>query len=198
MLKEFKEFAMRGNLLDMAIGIIIGAAFGKIVTSFVNDVVMPPIGKLVGNMDFTNLFVILGEGQFKTIEEAKEAGVPTLNYGMFINTVIDFIIVALVVRKTAKIRIGLSPQWRRKRRRAMLIAWSTVLLSLASFVVGLALADRFPPAVGLILVSVPLFFGGIIYGLVGARMIVPTRITKTHVWLKGVCPEFLETLPPLP
>ena len=97
MLKEFKEFAMRGNVLDMAIGVIIGAAFGKIITSLVNDIIMPPIGKLTGGMDFANLFLVLGSGTFKTIKEAQAAGVATINYGMFINTVLDFIIVAFVV-----------------------------------------------------------------------------------------------------
>ncbi len=97
MIKEFKEFAMRGNLLDMAIGIIIGAAFGKIVSSFVADIVMPPIGKLMGNMDFSSLFINLSDQTYATLEEAQAAGVPTLNYGIFINTVLDFIIVAIVV-----------------------------------------------------------------------------------------------------
>ena len=96
-LKEFKEFAMRGNVLDMAIGIIIGGAFGKIVTSLVNDVIMPPIGKLMGNVDFSNLFVVLGSGEFKTIADAKAAGAATLNYGLFINTIIDFVIVAFSI-----------------------------------------------------------------------------------------------------
>ena len=97
MLKEFKEFAMRGNVLDMAIGIIIGAAFGKIVTSFVSDILTPPIGKLTGNMDFSDLFIALSTESYQTIEAAKEAGVATINYGMFINTVIDFTIVAFAI-----------------------------------------------------------------------------------------------------
>jgi len=97
MLKEFKEFAMRGNVLDMAIGIIIGAAFGKIITSMVNDIVMPPIGLLLGKVDFSNLFINLSEKQYPTLAEAKAAGAATLNYGLFLNTVIDFIIVALVI-----------------------------------------------------------------------------------------------------
>ncbi len=84
MLKEFKEFAMRGNVVDMAVGIVIGGAFGKIVTSFVNDVLMPPIGVMIGNVDFANLFVNLGEGEFATLAEAKEAGAATINYGVFI------------------------------------------------------------------------------------------------------------------
>ncbi|HEV2195326.1 MAG TPA: large conductance mechanosensitive channel protein MscL [Candidatus Acidoferrum sp.] len=99
MLKEFKEFAMRGNVLDMAVGIIIGAAFGKIVTSFVEDVIMPPIGKLLGHVDFSNLFLVLGETDktIKTVADAKTAGVVTLNYGLFLNTIINFLIIAFAV-----------------------------------------------------------------------------------------------------
>jgi large conductance mechanosensitive channel len=97
MLKDFKEFAMRGNVLDLAVGVIIGAAFGKIITSFVNDVLMPPLGILVGGMDFTNLFYDLTGRGFNTLAEAKEAGAATINYGVFINTVIDFILVAFAV-----------------------------------------------------------------------------------------------------
>ena len=95
--KEFKEFAMRGNVLDMAVGIIIGAAFGKIVTSFVSDLLTPPLGKLTGNVDFSNLFISLSAEQYSTLDAAKEAGVATINYGMFLNTIIDFIIVAFAV-----------------------------------------------------------------------------------------------------
>ena len=97
MLKEFKEFAMRGNVVDMAVGIIIGAAFGKIVASLVDDVLMPPIGKVLGHVDFSNLFVNLGETQYATIAEAKAHGAATLNYGIFINTIINFLIVAFAV-----------------------------------------------------------------------------------------------------
>jgi large conductance mechanosensitive channel len=97
MLKEFKEFAMRGNVLDMAVGIIIGAAFGKIVSSFVADVLMPPIGLLLGKVDFSNLFLNLGGQSFPSVEAAKAAGAPTLNYGLFLNTVIDFVIVAFAI-----------------------------------------------------------------------------------------------------
>jgi large conductance mechanosensitive channel len=96
MLKEFKEFAMRGNVVDLAIGVIIGAAFGKIVTSLVNDVLMPPIGLLLGNVDFSNLFVNL-KGNYETVEAATKAGAPIVKYGLFINTVIDFVIVAFVI-----------------------------------------------------------------------------------------------------
>jgi len=97
MLKDFKEFAMRGNVMDMAVGIIIGAAFGKIVTSLVNDIVMPPIGLAMGNVDFTNLFVDLSGKGFATLKEAQDAGAPTVNYGMFLNTILDFVIVAFVI-----------------------------------------------------------------------------------------------------
>ena len=97
MLKEFREFAMRGNVVDMAIGIIIGAAFGKIVSSFVADILMPPIGLLMGKVDFTNWFVTLSGGDFPTLKAAKDAGAVTLNYGAFMNTVIDFLIVAFAI-----------------------------------------------------------------------------------------------------
>jgi large conductance mechanosensitive channel len=97
MLKEFKEFAMRGNVLDMAVGIIIGAAFGQIVNSFVQDIMMPPIGRLVGHVDFSNLFVSLSGTHYDTIAAAKVAGAATLNYGVFLNTVINFLIVAFAV-----------------------------------------------------------------------------------------------------
>ena len=97
MLKEFKEFAMKGNVLDMAVGIIIGAAFGKIVTSFVGDVLMPPLGLLLGKMDFGNLFINLSGKSYATLAEAKAAGAATLNIGVFINTIIDFIFVAFAV-----------------------------------------------------------------------------------------------------
>ena len=97
MLKEFREFALRGNVLDMAIGIIIGAAFGKIITSFVNDILMPPIGLLLGSVDFSNLFINLSGQPYATLVEAQAAGAATINYGLFINTVLDFVIVAFVV-----------------------------------------------------------------------------------------------------
>ena len=94
---EFKEFAMRGNVIDMAVGIIIGAAFGKIVTSFVSDLLTPPLGKLTGNVDFSNLFIALSTDHYPTLDAAREAGIATINYGVFINTVIDFTIVAFAV-----------------------------------------------------------------------------------------------------
>ena len=97
MLKEFREFAMRGNVLDMAIGVIIGGAFGKIVSSLVSDVLMPPIGKLLGNVDFTGLFLNLSGSPQPSLAAAKAAGTPTLNYGVFLQSVFDFIIIALVI-----------------------------------------------------------------------------------------------------
>src|SRR5207244_1843237 len=97
MLKEFKEFAMRGNVLDMAVGIIIGAAFGKIVSSLVDDIIMPPIGRVLGQVDFSNLFINLGSTTYPTIAAAKAAGQPTLNYGLFLNTMINFLIVAFAI-----------------------------------------------------------------------------------------------------
>jgi large conductance mechanosensitive channel len=101
MLKELKEFAMRGNVVDMAVGIIIGAAFGTIVKSLVTDVIMPPIGLLLGNVDFSNLFVVLKQGMtvgpYLSLAEAQAAGAVTINYGFFINTLISFVIVAFAV-----------------------------------------------------------------------------------------------------
>ncbi len=101
MLKEFKDFAMKGNVIDMAVGIIIGAAFGTIVKSLVDDIIMPPIGLLLGNVDFSNLFLVIKEGKvaspYVSLAEAKNAGAVTINMGMFINTVISFLIVAFSV-----------------------------------------------------------------------------------------------------
>ena len=97
LLREFREFAIRGNVIDLAIGVVIGAAFGKIVTSFVNDVLMPPLGLLLGRVDFSNLFLNLSSQHYATLAEAKQAGAATLNYGLFINTVIDFAIVAFAI-----------------------------------------------------------------------------------------------------
>lgn len=101
MLKEFRDFAMRGNVVDMAVGIIIGAAFGTIVSSLVNDVIMPPIGLALGNVDFTDIFTVIREGAvagpYETLAAAQEAGAVTINWGKFINTLISFIIVALAV-----------------------------------------------------------------------------------------------------
>lgn len=113
MLKEFKDFVTRGNVLDMAIGIIIGAAFGKIVSSFVSDVLMPPIGLLLGRVDFANLYVNLSGGSYSSLADAQAAGAATINYGLFINTVLDFIIVALaiflVIRQVNRMRAQPEP-----------------------------------------------------------------------------------------
>jgi len=101
MRKEFRDFILRGNVLDLAVGIIIGVAFSAIVNSFVNDIIMPPVGLGLGRVDFTNLFVVIKEGSnaapYLTLEAAREAGAVTLNYGIFINTVISFLIIALVI-----------------------------------------------------------------------------------------------------
>lgn len=97
MLKEFKEFAMRGNVLDMAIGIIIGGAFGKIVSSLVSDIVMPPIGLLLGRVDFSSLFINLSAQPQPSLAAAKSAGAPTINYGVFLQTTLDFVIIAFVI-----------------------------------------------------------------------------------------------------
>ena len=108
MFKEFKEFAVSGNVMDMAIGIIIGAAFGRIVTSFVEDVLMPPIGMLMGGVDFANYFVVLSGQTFPTLAAAKAAGAPTIAYGFFLNTVFNFLIVAfaifLMIRQLNKLK----------------------------------------------------------------------------------------------
>lgn len=107
MLKEFKEFALRGNVIDLAVGIVIGAAFGRIVTSLVNDILMPPIGLVLGRVDFSNLFISLS-GRYASLAEAQAAGAPTINYGLFINTLLDFIIVTfaifLLVRQVNRLR----------------------------------------------------------------------------------------------
>ena len=97
MLREFKEFAVKGNMLDMAVGIIVGAAFGKVVTSLVNDIIMPPIGMILGHVDFKNLYVNLSSTPYETLADAEKAGAPVLRYGLFVNTALDFLIVAFVI-----------------------------------------------------------------------------------------------------
>jgi large conductance mechanosensitive channel len=97
MFKEFRDFAARGNVIDLAVGVIIGAAFGKVVTSAVNDLIMPPIGMALGRVDFTNLFVALDGGTYASLAQAKAAGAPTFNYGVFLNTAFEFLIVAFAV-----------------------------------------------------------------------------------------------------
>lgn len=97
MLKEFKNFIMRGNVVDLAVAVIIGGAFGKIITSLVNDIIMPPIGLLLGKVDFSNLYVNMGGIKYDNLAAAQAAGAPTLNYGLFLNNVVNFLIVALVI-----------------------------------------------------------------------------------------------------
>jgi large conductance mechanosensitive channel len=115
MLKEFKEFVMRGNVLDLAVGIVIGAAFGAIVKSLVDDVIMPPIGLALGNVDFSNLFVVLKEGTkaaapYATLAEAKAAGAVTLNYGLFLNSIVAFLIVAFAIFLVVRVANRLQPK----------------------------------------------------------------------------------------
>jgi large conductance mechanosensitive channel len=97
MWREFKEFAMRGSVVDLAVGIIIGAAFGRIITSLVEDILMPPIGRLLGNVDFSDLFINLSGTPYTSLAQAKAAGAPTINYGVFLNTVLNFLIVAVAI-----------------------------------------------------------------------------------------------------
>ncbi|MGD9684679.1 MAG: large conductance mechanosensitive channel protein MscL [Candidatus Obscuribacterales bacterium] len=104
---EFKEFAIKGNAMDMAIGMIVGVAFGKIVNSLVEDIIMPPIGKIMGNVDFTNLFINLGSGEFASLAAAKQAGAATINYGVFLNQVVSFLIVSMAVFALVKVLNGL-------------------------------------------------------------------------------------------
>ena len=128
MFKEFKEFAMKGNMLDMAVGIIIGAAFGLIVTSLVNDVIMPPIGFLLGNVDFSNIFAVLKEGKtpgpYASVAAAKAAGAVTMNVGLFINTIINFLIVAFAIFCSSGVSTGLES--RKKPRLPARIALSVL------------------------------------------------------------------------
>jgi large conductance mechanosensitive channel len=108
MLKDFRAFVMRGNIIDLAAGIVIGVAFGQVVTSLVNDIIMPPIGLALTGLDFTNLFVVLRGGPYASLAAAKAAGAPTINYGVFINTVINFVIIAfaifLIVRSISRMQ----------------------------------------------------------------------------------------------
>jgi large conductance mechanosensitive channel len=97
MLKEFKQFAMRGNVIDLAVGVILGAAFGKIVSSLVNDIIMPPIGQTMGRVNFPDLFINLSGGRYASLAAAKDAGAATINYGLFLNTILEFVIVAFVL-----------------------------------------------------------------------------------------------------
>lgn len=108
MLKEFRDFIVRGNAVDLAIGVILGVTFGAVVTSLVNDVLMPPIGKVVGGVDFSNLFVVLGDGEYPTLAAAKAAGAATLNYGIFLNSLVNLLIIGavlfLVVKTMSRLR----------------------------------------------------------------------------------------------
>lgn len=124
MLKEFKEFALRGNVVDMAVGIIIGGAFNQIVNSLVNDVLMPPIGLLLGKVDFSNLYINLSGGTYESLIKAKEAGAATLNYGLFINALINFLIVASVVFLLVK-GINTARRLAERRKEESLVAPST-------------------------------------------------------------------------
>ncbi|EOU1757259.1 large conductance mechanosensitive channel protein MscL [Clostridium perfringens] len=108
MWKEFKEFAMKGNVVDLAIGVVIGGAFGKIVTSLVNDIIMPIVGRLVGKVDFSNLYINLSGQQFNSLQEAQAAGAATINYGLFLNNLINFLIIAfsifIVIKQIKKLK----------------------------------------------------------------------------------------------
>ena len=108
-MKGFKEFLLQTNALALAVGVIIGGAVGKVVSSLVNDVLMPPIGRLLGGVDLSNFFVNLGAGSYATLEEARKAGAPTLNYGVFINTIIDFVIVSFCVFMISKVAMKPAP-----------------------------------------------------------------------------------------
>ena len=110
MVNEFKQFIMKGNVLDLAVAVIIGGAFGKIVSSFVNDIVMPPIGLLLGGVSFSDLFLTLKGGPFASLAEAQAAGAPTLNYGLFINNIIDFLIIAFVIFMVVRVANSLKRQ----------------------------------------------------------------------------------------
>ncbi len=113
MLKDFRDFALRGNVVDLAVGVIIGAAFGKIVSSLVTDVIMPPIGLIIGGIDFSDLFVTLRGDSFETLEAARKAGAVTINYGVFLNTVVQFAVVAfatfMIVRWASKLHKAAPP-----------------------------------------------------------------------------------------
>jgi large conductance mechanosensitive channel len=126
MLKEFREFAMRGNVLDMAVGIILGAAFGRIITSFVEDVLMPPLGLLLGRVDFSNLFVTLGRESYPSLAAARAAGAATINYGVFVNTMVNFVLIAfaifVLVRQVNRVRATTPPPPAPPSRQEVLLA----------------------------------------------------------------------------
>jgi len=112
--EDFRKFAVRGNAIDLAVGVVVGGAFGKIVTSLVNDIVLPPIGLLLGKVDFSNLFLVLGPGSYPTLAEAKKAGVPVLGYGAFLSSLLDFTIISfcifVAIRQLQRLRLFGSPE----------------------------------------------------------------------------------------
>lgn len=112
--EDFRKFAVRGNAIDLAVGVVVGGAFGKIVTSLVNDIVLPPIGLLLGKVDFTNLFLVLGPGSYPTLSDAKEAGVPVLAYGAFLSSLLDFTIISfcifVAIRQLQRLRPASAPE----------------------------------------------------------------------------------------
>ncbi|MFB6344942.1 MAG: large conductance mechanosensitive channel protein MscL [bacterium] len=114
MLEEFKKFAIKGNVIDMAVGIIIGTAFTSVINSLVKDILMPPLGLVLGKVDFSNMYINLSSGSYETLQAAQSAGVPTINYGIFINTLINFLIIAsilfVVIRKINQLRLGQDPE----------------------------------------------------------------------------------------
>lgn len=118
MINEFRKFIMRGNVIDLAVGIIIGAAFTTVVNSLVNDIIMPPIGYLLNGVDFSNLFIVLGEGSFATVADAQAAGVATINYGLFINALINFVIVGLAVFFLVKAVNNMTTRFEKKEEAA--------------------------------------------------------------------------------
>jgi large conductance mechanosensitive channel len=118
MIKEFRDFIMRGNVLDLAVAVIIGAAFGAVVTSLVNDIIMPPIGMVLGGVDFTDLFISLNGQSYASLADAQAQGAPTINYGLFLNTVITFLIIALVVFLLVKSMNTAMKRFRKKEEAA--------------------------------------------------------------------------------
>jgi large conductance mechanosensitive channel len=125
MLNEFKKFILRGNVLDLAVGIIMGLAFGNIVNSFVNDIIMPPIGYILGDVDFKDLFITLSDGEYNSLEQAKEAGAATINYGVFINYIINFLIVAFALFMVVKAFNTMMERMKKQEEKAEVAAGPT-------------------------------------------------------------------------
>jgi len=125
MIGEFRKFIMRGNVIDLAVGIIIGAAFTTVVNSLVNDIIMPPIGYILGGVDFSNLFITLGGGSFATLAEAQAAGAATINYGLFINAVINFLIVGLAVFFLVKAVNNMTTRFEKKQEEVIVVVPTT-------------------------------------------------------------------------